>query len=128
MIELNSEKLVCHGCEVEIRYLGTGRFEKIVMYNQDGLVLYHVQKEISKLSSEKDYLIERQEYFENVLRHKYNGWRNSFIEFCREAAKIKNFPRTIDYHYVMSRLRLSMKTAIIYAGYYKKFFGRRKNM
>lgn len=124
MKELNSEKLICHGCEVEIKYLGTGRFEKIAMRGEDGTELYFVRKEISILPSEKDYLIERREYFENALCRKYKGWRNSFIEFCRETAKIENFPGTVDCYRVMAKLRLSMKTTIIYAVYYEKFFGK----
>lgn len=126
MEELDVEKMVCHGREVKIRYLGTGRFEKIVMCDKDGEELYHVRKEISGLSSEEDYLIERREYFEDVLCRKYAGWRNSFIEFCRETAKRKNFPRLIVYGYVMVRLRLSMKSTKIYVKHYEKFFKERK--
>ncbi|MFA6383288.1 MAG: hypothetical protein WCX17_02600 [Parcubacteria group bacterium] len=126
MEELNVEKMNCHGHVVKIRYLGTGRFEKIVMCDKDGEELYHVRKEISGLSSDEDYLIERREYFEDVLRRKYTGWRNSFIEFCRETAKRKNFPRLIIYGYVMVKLRLSMKATKIYAEYYEKFFGKGK--
>jgi hypothetical protein len=126
MKELNSEKLICHGHVVEIKYLGTGRFEKIVMRDENGEELYYVHKVISGTSADEDYLIERREVFEGTLRRKYKGWRNSFIEFCRETAKLKNFPKTFDYYPVMRKLRLSIKSVIVYAAYYEKFFGNKK--
>jgi hypothetical protein len=122
MKELNSEKMVCHGHEVRIVYRGTGRFEKIVMYGEDEGELYYVHKVISGLSVAEDYLIERREFFEGKLCRTYKGWRNSFIEFCRETAKRKHFPGLIVYGYVMVKLRLSVKTAKIYAKYYERFF------
>ena len=126
MKELNSEKMVCHGHEVEIIYRGTGRFEKIVMYDEEDVELYYVHKVISGLSAEEDYLIERREVFEGTLRRTYKGWRNSFIEFCRETANLKSFPKTFDYYPVMRKLRLSLKSVIIYAAYYEKFFRNEK--
>jgi hypothetical protein len=122
MKELDSEKLACHGCVVEIKYLGTGRFEKIVMCDENGKELYYVHKVISGLSVAEDYLIERREVFGGTLRRKYKGWRNSFIEFCRETAKRKNFPTAVDYRAVRGKLKLSKVVTYIYAEYYEKFF------
>jgi len=126
MKELNSEKLICHGHEVEIKYLGTGRFEKIVMYDKDEVELYYVHKVISGMSAEEDYLIERREVFEGKLRRKYKNWRNSFIEFCRETAKRRNFPADVDYRAVKEKLKLSKAVTDIYAKYYEKFFEGKK--
>ena len=122
---LNEEQMVCHNHRVTIKYLGSGRFEKIVMYDEEGLALYSVQKEISSLPTEKDYLIKRREYFDNVMRRAYRGWRNSFIEFCREISSLKDFPGLDDYILAMRKLRLSKKTMKIYSEYYEKFFGKR---
>lgn len=125
MTVLNAEKMICHGHKIEIKYLGTGRFEKIVMYGKREMPLYSIHKEISSLPAEKDYLITRREYFDNVLCRTYKGWRNSFIEFCKKLQRYEKFPSLLQFYVAGKDLCLSSPVTILYLGYYKKFFGEK---
>jgi hypothetical protein len=60
------------------------------------------------------------------MRRKYVGWRNSFIEFCREMEKFNQLPRREKIFEIARHLRLSRKVAKLYVWYYRKFFNQRE--
>ena len=113
-----------HGKKVKIRYLGTGRFEKVDISDEKGNIIYYLQKDISPLSSSEDFKIPRREYFSGEKKPKrvYRGWKNSFIEFSRKLAKFKKIPVQEELHDLAKELRISRKYAEIYAEYYRKLF------
>ena len=124
MEELRVEIDYFHGEKVKIRYLGTGRFEKIDVRDNKGNILYYLQKDISPLSSSEDFRIPRREYFAGERRPKrvYKGWRNSFIEFCRSLQRFRKMPADEEILAVAKELRISKKHACLYAEYYRKLF------
>jgi hypothetical protein len=124
MEELRVEIDYFHGEKVKIRYLGTGRFEKIDVRDEKGNILYYLQKDISPLSSSEDFRIPRREYFagERKPERIYKGWKNSFIEFCRSFKKFRKIPGQKELLALAKELRISKKYAGIYAEYYKKLF------
>ena len=124
MEELRVEIDYFHGEKVKIRYLGTGRFEKIDVRDNKGNILYYLQKDISPLSSSEDFRIPRREYFAGERRPKrvYKGWRNSFIEFCRSLQRFRKMPADEEILAVAKELRISRKHARLYAEYYRKLF------
>jgi hypothetical protein len=124
MEELRVEIDYFHGEKVRIRYLGTGRFEKIDVRDEKGKILYYLQKDISPLPSSEDFRIPRREYFAGERKPKriYKGWKNSFIEFCRSLKKFRKTPGADELNALAKELRISKKYARIYAEYYRKLF------
>jgi hypothetical protein len=128
MGQLRVETDFFHGQRIEIRYLGTGRFEKIDVRDDKGNILYYLQKDISPLSSSEDFKIPRREYFAGEKKPKriYTGWKNSFIEFCRSFKKFRKMPADEELFTLAKELRISKKYARIYAEYYRKLFVEKK--
>ena len=124
MKELNAEIEDFHGVKVKIRYLGMGCFKKIVICDDKGDIIYDLQKDIAPMQSSQDFKIQRKEYFngEEKPTRVYRGWRNSFIEFCRNLAKFKKISTQKEINALAKKLRISQKYAGIYAKYYEKFF------
>jgi hypothetical protein len=128
-METNVPKMVEEDCfngiKVSIEYLGQFRFARMNMYDEDGNLLYYLTKEISPKSL-PDERVPRREYLEDgkFLMRKYVGWKKSFIEFCRKLKEyeIRGIPQGSDYYRAAMELKLSMSSAVVYAGCYEKLF------
>ena len=120
--KLNEEIFFCLGKKITVKTLGVMRFEKFVMYNEAGEIIYWVAKNISALSASEDNKIWRHEYFLGECQREYRKWRNSFIEFCRALSGFKTLPPEEEILALAKKLKINRRVAKLYFFHYKKFF------